>query len=370
MRDLKLINLYIARSFFVKFVQIAACFSLVIFFINLLDTIDKVRGANAPFFTILLMAFLPISNFLNDVAPSLVLIAAIITFYLFSIKSEITIIRMSGFSLWEILRPISVSALLLGVFWVMIFGPVSIAMSKKFNSLEGKYVKNEMREVVAPMNGIWLKQPNIEQPGEELIIQAKKVYKENLELDEVTIWYFNKNGEFYKKVDAAEMLMQENSWLLQEVIINTNSSLNKKVEELVIPTNLKADFVMQKIVNNVQNVNLFSIFELPNLITDLQESGFDSTKFKVHLHSLLSKPLLFLAMSLIACYFGLAHIRNQNTVMMIFIGIIIGLILYITSSIVVALGASGLIPIFASTWVIAIICLAIGTLLIYRKESL
>jgi lipopolysaccharide export LptBFGC system permease protein LptF len=74
-------------------------------------------------------------------------------------------------------------------------------------------------------------------------------------------------------------------------------------------------------------------------------------------------------MTLIACYFGLNHIRNKNTILMIFIGIIIGLIFYITSSIMNALGSSGLIPIFASTWVIAIICLASGILLIYRKEN-
>jgi len=63
-------------------------------------------------------------------------------------------------------------------------------------------------------------------------------------------------------------------------------------------------------------------------------------------------------------------VRNRNTIVLIFLGIVVGLIFYITSSIINSLGSSGLIPIFASTWVIAIICLAIGTLLIYNKETL
>ena len=316
------------------------------------------------------MAFLQIPDFLNDVISSLVLLSAIITFSHLSNKSEITIIRISGFSLWQIIRPAAVTSLLLGIFWVTVFGPLSIHMVKEFNALEGKYVKNEIREVVAPIGGIWLKQPNIIESDEELVIQAKRVYSESLELNKVTIWFFDRHGQFYKKIDAKKMTLQTGSWLLQDVIVNEINTLNQKLETLSIPTQLEADFVTQKIVNNFQNVKLFSIFDLPDLITNLQDSGFNPTKFKVYLHSLISKPLLFMAMTLIACYFGLNHIRNQNSTFMIFLGVIAGLIFYITSSIMGALGASGLISIFASTWVIVAIILAIGTLLIYRKEAL
>jgi lipopolysaccharide export system permease protein len=359
-----------AKMFLVKFLQISLGFSLLIFFINLIDALDKIQGTDTPFYIAILMAFLQVPDFLNDVVPSLVLISAIIAFFLLSSKSEITIIRMSGFSLWQILQPIALSAIFLGIFWIIVFGTISIQMSKKFNSLEGKYVRNESREVMVPQNGIWLKQDNSSERGEELIIQAKKVYQENLELDGVTVWYFNKEGQFYKKIDAKKMLMQEGFWLLKEATLNDANTLNQSLGSISIPTNLKADFVMQKIVNNFQNVKLFSLFELPNLIRDLQGAGFDSTKFRVYFNSLISKPLLFLAMTLLACYFGLNHIRNQNSALMIFFGIAIGLIFYITASIMNALGSSGLVPIFASTWIVAIICLSVGTLLIYRKENL
>lgn len=370
MKQIKLINLYIAKNFLIKFLQVVLGFSLMIFFVNFLDAIDKSREAEVPFYAIISMAFLQIPNFLNDIVPSLVLIAAIITFFLLSSKSEITIIRMSGFSLWQILRPIAISAMLIGIFWVTIFGPVSIKMVEKFNTLEGKYILNELREVVAPRNGIWLKQANKEDSDEELIIQAKKVYKENLELNKVTIWFFDRDNQFYKKIDADKMLLKDNYWLLSDVIINDHETLNKKLDNLSIPTNLKADFVMQKIVNNFQNEKLFSIFKLPNLIKDLRSAGFASTKFKVYFHLLINRPFLFLAMTLIACYFGLNHIRDRNGALMIFLGIILGLVLYIITSIMNTLGSSGIIPIFASTWLITLICLAIGTLLIYQKENL
>lgn len=370
MKNLRLINLYIAKSFLMRFGQIALGFSVLIFFINLLDLLERVRDSGAPFYTVAFMAFLQIPNFLNDVVSSLVLIAAIITFFLLSSKSEITIIRMSGFSLWQILQPMAITALLLGVFWVTAIGSLTIQMSKKFSILEGKYTRNDSREVVAPENGLWIKQNNVEVPNEELIIKAAKVFKENMEFKKVTVWFFNKDGQFYKKIDAKKMLLKEDYWLLEDVTLNDENNINENLKNLKISTNLEADFVIQKVVTNFQNVQLFSIFELPSLISDLQSAGFNPTKFKVYLHSLLSKPLLFLAMVFIACYFGLNHVRNRNTIVLIFLGIVVGLIFYITSSIINSLGSSGLIPIFASTWVIAIICLAIGTLLIYNKETL
>lgn len=361
---------YIAKKFIIIFLQIIAGFSALIFFINLLDALDKIKETDAPFYGAMAMAFLQIPDFLNDIVPSLVLISSIFTFFLLASSSEITIMRSSGLSLWSVSKPILISSFLLGVFWVVIFGPISIQMTKLFNQLEGKYVKNEMREVVAPKNGIWIKQDNIEYPGEELIIQARKVYQENLELDDVTIWFFDANNNFYKKINAKQMIMYENYWLLNNVIINEPDKLNKKIDSISIPTNLKANFVMQKIVNNFQNVKLFSIFVLPRLITDLRSAGFDSTKFKLYFHSLINKPLLFVAMSLIASFFGMNHIRNNNSFIMIFIGIIIGLALYVISTILGALGSSGAISIFASTWVITIICLAIGILLTYEKENI
>ncbi len=365
----KRINRYIAGHFLTRFLQIAFGFSLLIFFINLLDVFEKVRGSDVPISITAAMAFLQIPDFLNEIAPSLVLISAIITFFLLSSKSEITIIRASGFSIWQILQPVAVSALFLGIFWITVLGPLSVLMTTKFNNMEGKYVRKEKREMVAPSNGIWLKQANINKPGEDIIIQAKKVYKATLELDGVTLWFFNKNGQFYQKIDAESMFLEDNLWLLQNITLNNDTHLNSRVKTYSVPTNLEPEFIVQTVINNFQNVKLFSIFALPDLINNLKSAGFSSTKFKVYLNSLLSKPLLFAAMTLIACYFGITHTRNNNSILMMFFGITFGLILYITSGIINSLGSSGLIPVFSSTWTISIICLSVGVLLIYRKEK-
>jgi lipopolysaccharide export system permease protein len=276
---------------------------------------------------------------------------------------------MSGFSLWQVTLPITTSAFLIGIFWILIFNPLSVLSLKTFHHIEGQYVKDDMREIVNPSGGIWIKQNNLEKEGGEVIIEALSAYKESLEFTRVTIWFFDKEGSFYKKLYAKKINLVNKSWKVYDPILNQgNQVLNQQITSLSIPTNLEAKFVEEKILNHFQDAKLFSIFQLPTLIQNLKDSGFSSLKFRIHLHSLLGKPLLFPAMTLIACYFGLNHIRNNNNITMIFLGIVIGLFLYITSGIINALGSSGIIPVFASTWLVVIICLAVGILLIYQKE--
>lgn len=363
------INFYLAKNFLIRFFQISCGFSLLIFFINFIDSMDKTSDSANPIYLGVMLAAMQVPSFLNDVVSSLVLIATIVTFFTLSSRSEITIMRISGFSLWQIIRPIALSAVILGIFWITIFDLASIKMMKYFHHLEDRYVKNELREVSSPQGGIWLKQNNLEKRGEEIVFLAQKIYKDEVEFADVTIWFFNAQNEFYRKVDAKTLKLNKGNWSAKDAISNDAKALNQKIDQLIIPTDLEADFVTQKIINNFQDVKIFSIFELPNLIKDLASSGFSPIKFRIYFHSLLCKPILFAAMSMIACYFSLNHIRNQNTVFLILCGIVIGLVLYITSSIINALGSSSIIPVFAATWMITIIWLAIGVLLIYRKES-
>lgn len=242
-------------------------------------------------------------------------------------------------------------------------------MTQKFNSLESYYIEKETREVVESSSGIWIKQANLEIENEEILIQAKKVYKKNIELKYVSIWQIDKAGKFYKKIDARQMLLKDGYWLLKDVVINDFKSLNAKYGEYVISTNLEEDFIIDKVVSNFENVKLFSVFDLPNLIASLKSAGFQSAKFQVYFNSLLTKPILFVAMVLIASFFGINNFRSQSGAIMIFLGMVSGLALYIILNFVAALGSSKILPVFTSTWVITFICIAIGVLLIYKKEN-
>jgi lipopolysaccharide export LptBFGC system permease protein LptF len=75
-------------------------------------------------------------------------------------------------------------------------------------------------------------------------------------------------------------------------------------------------------------------------------------------------------MTLIAAYFSINNIRNRNNAVYIIVGVIFGLFTYIGLNIIGALGSSGLLPIFMSTWLVTFLFLAVATLLVFRKENI
>lgn len=369
---IKKINFYIGKVFLKNFLKITAAIALVVFFVNVFDAYNQIHGQiqgyNNSFVKALEISLVQIPDFINEMSAILVLMATIITISSLSYKSEITIIRSTGFSLWNVIQPIAFLSFLLGIFWITIFTSLLTYSAKEFNRLEQKYINHENRQIIQPKSGIWLKQDNLEHKNQEIIITAKKIYKQNLEFKDVTLWFINNNSEFYKRIDADEIFLNQNNWLIKSGLVKDDQNLNQRVENITIPTNLVNNLVIGKIINNFESEKLFSLYKLPNLIKDLKSAGLTTLKFEVYYHNLLSKPLLFIAMTLIGCYFGLTSTRSKNAILMIFLGAIFGLLIYMISSIVNTLSASGLIPIFTATWLLTALCLAVGILLIYQKE--
>lgn len=365
---LRKIDLYLAKSFLVRLFQLLLSFSAIIFFINFLDASKKLEGKVDGFIKIaLLMGALQIPSFLTEIINSIVMIAGIVTIFLLSSKNEITIIRSSGQSIWRMLAPIAIAAFCFGLLWITAIQFLFVKMTKKYSEIESQYVSNEAREFSVPKDKIWFRQSNLEVKEGELILRAGEVNDKG-KFTNVGIWFVDQNGHLYKKIDAHSMVLDGEKWHLSNVIINDENSMNKKLNEINVDTNLSSGFVDKVLINNFKDVKLFNIFELRDLIKDLMNAGFPPAKFKVYLHHLLATPIMFVAMILIACYFGTVNSRNGMALFRVFFGMVCGLLFYIVSRIVVAVGSSEIIPCFVATWLTALMCFSVGILLVYRKD--
>ncbi len=364
------LNLYIAKKFLTNFILVSTSVALLIAMISVFELLDRVAGKSISFWQIILLDVLQVPSFIEDIASFLIMISSMITLFSLSIRSEITVMRASGLSFWQILLPIAVTAFLLGLFFTFIFNPLSISASKKLNNIEKEFIEQKKTDLLAPKNGIWLKQENILNSGEDIIIRADKVYRDDLKMVNVNLWFFNEHHKFYKRIDAQNMFLDQGYWYLRQAIINDGQNFNKPVKNLKIATSLRAEFITKKILNNFENVRLFSVYDLPILIDDLKGSGFSPRKFVVYYNALLIKPFLFTAMALMAVFFAINNVRNKNNIMFFVCGIAVGLTLYIGFVIINALGSSGLIPTFLATWVMVLILTTISILLIFKKEAI
>lgn len=366
---IKKLYFYIIRKFLFTLFLVVLAVSVLLAMINIFELMGDIVDKPINFGQIVLLDILQIPSFIDNISPFLIMIAAMITLFSFSVRSEITIMRASGLSFLRIVFPIAATAFGVGIFCLLIFSPMAISASKKFNLMEQTLMEKEKIDLLSPVGGIWLKQENILSGNHEIIIHADEIYRTILKMQNVGLWFFDQNQEFYKKISADYMILKDGYWYLGGVVINDSEHINQKIPNLKIQTNLQANFISKKILNNFEDARLFSIYDLPNLITNLKDSGFPPRKFIVQHYSILTKPFLFAAMSLIAAFFAVNNVRSKNNVLWFICGIVSGLVLYITFIIVHAFGSSGLIPIFLATWMTTAIVLAISILLIFRKEG-
>lgn len=86
-------------------------------------------------------------------------------------------------------------------------------------------------------------------------------------------------------------------------------------------------------------------------------------------NSLLSQPLLLVAMTLIAATVSLKFSRFNQSRSVILGGILSGFMLYVITVLVKAFGSSGVVPPFVATWIPVVVALALGATILLHQED-
>ena len=133
----------------------------------------------------------------------------------------------------------------------------------------------------------------------------------------------------------------------------------------MLPTTLTA----QEIEESFSSPESMSFWKLPAYIQTLESTGFDATRLKVFYQSLLSQPLMFCAMILLAATVSMRPPRSKGTFTMIATGVFIGFIIFFASSFLQALGATQQIPVILAAWSPALISFLLGLSVIMNVED-
>ena len=105
-----LLNLYIIKNFFSKFIALLICFTLLFLIVNAIDNINDFIEATIPQRQIFQYYFLSIPSLISLALPMTTLLACIFTFAQLQKNHELTAIKSSGISL----RKLSVNLIVLG----------------------------------------------------------------------------------------------------------------------------------------------------------------------------------------------------------------------------------------------------------------
>ncbi len=357
------LSLYLAKLYFLSFLVI---WGVLLSIVYLFDTVELLRRAakfdNVPFGLVLEMGLFKLPEVGQILLPFAVLFSAIYVFWLLTKRSELVIVRAAGLSVWQFLGPVVGVGLLIGVFQMGVINPIGALLISRYEALETAYLIEKESTVSVSEQGLWLRQ---KLDGGHIILHAEKVKMPDWVLNGVMVLFFKADDSFARRIDAKEATLRPGSWFFETAVINQSGTPPQKVEK----TTLKTDLTINEIEESFSTPEATPFWQLPSYIHTMEATGFDSTKLRIHFHSLLAQPLLFAAMIVLAASVSMRPSRFQGSGYMIMFGVMIGFVIFFMSSFLKALGASDQIPVVLAAWFPPLIALLAGIGAIMTTED-
>ena len=363
----KRIEIYLLKEFIKIFLLMLFSIFLLVFIIDFMEFSQNIQRYSIPPIDAIKIVLFRIPSMIESFLQFIILLSIVFTITKISVKSELTILYANNFSSWKILKLYSIFIFFVGLIVIFFLNFLFSSLLKQSSMIENSYTRKDNRYFVESKNGIWFKQVY---EDNEILIRASKVYVNELIFEDVLFLFIDKNGNYLKRYDVAEVTLLDDYFVLKKVDIYKKNTKIEHEDVLLLNTDISKDFMKKLIQNRYEDVDLIPLFALPSLIKDFSNLGFDVHKFIVREHNLLLTPFLYVLMVFVAVLFSNNNSRNTNYFNVFFITICYGIGFFILQSILFELGASNKINFFVSTWGFLIFSFLIIFMFLIKKIEL
>ena len=210
--------------------------------------------------------------------------------------------------------------------------------------------------------GSWLRQDGTD--GES-VIGAAAASNRGLTLTGVMVFSYDKAGHFSERVDAAIANLKEGYWELQDAWVSRLGQEPEKFDRYIVSTYLTPD----RVQDALGTVFAISFWDFPGLIEVTEKAKLSSEKLKIQYEILWSRPLLCVAMVLLAATVSLRSFRSGGIQTMVATGMIGGFAFFLFSEISRQIGVAGLAPPWVAVWLPVVLLLVISSTVLLHQED-
>ncbi|HEY1710474.1 MAG TPA: LPS export ABC transporter permease LptG [Rhizomicrobium sp.] len=339
-------------------------FLLIGLSIDLVDLLNHpTSGSPVPSDALIGMALLKLPSVALRMMPFVVLIGGVFCFVRLSRTHELVATRAAGVSAWDFLAPPLAVAVLVGLFAVLIFTPISASMLGEFAALEAKYIHGEASQLEVSTNGLWLRQGT---QSEQSVIHALRVTDQGVRLENVIVFLYGANDEFKGRIDAHSAELHPGAWALHNAwVSDVVTGLPKHHDNYDLPTTLTP----ARIQESFASPDTLSFWDLPGFISAAQAAGFGATRYQLYFYTLLALPALFAAMVFMAASFSLRLARYGGMGRVVLYSVFAGFGVYFFSNLTQTLGQSSILPVPLAATAPAAAAILIGMTLVFHQED-
>ena len=358
----KTLALYFARQYALLVIAVFLFFFALIFLITYLEFFTRTVETSEfdPLRVFILTAF-RVPSIAEEVMPFTTLFGSIAAFVLANRRLEVVIARAAGISAWQFLLPACIVGLVIGIFATVVYNPVASSLRKWSDEIAADVLSTTAAK--AEKGGpVWIRQASA---GRESIIGALQSSNQGLSLARVTAFVFDDKGDFTERIDARRAEYTSGEWMIQKAIVTTPNRRPRHQAEYRLPTSLTA----HQVRDAFENLESTSFWELSALIDSARKAGMPTARYELRYNVLMSRPVVLLAMVMIAAIVSLRFSRSSELGRMILAGVGVGFMLYVVSKIAWDLGSGGIVPATLAAWFPAIATVLMGATVLLHLED-
>jgi lipopolysaccharide export system permease protein len=336
---------YFAMRFFVA---VIAVFFGIYSLVGLIDYLDLIRKAaelpNVPASTLALISLYRVPQIMERLFPFSVLIGGMACFFSLSRRMELVVARGAGLSVWQIITPAMLVALVVGALGTAVYNPVSAALRETSKRLEAQTF-GQMQSMLEGYEGggYWVRQRGTD--GES-ILNARQSREQGLKLASITAFTFDAAGEFKERIEAQEAELMPGAWQLTNARVTAPNAPPLSFETYMLPTKL----TREQVAESFAAPDTVGFWHLPTYIRFVEDSGLAAAGYRLQYQLLLARPFLLAAMILLASSVSLRAFRFGGVPQRILVGVAAGFSLYVLSKVTEDLSRAELLHPLLAAW--------------------
>ena len=355
---------YIARRFIVTIFGAFAVCALLIFMIDMIELLRLSRRAtDLSFASLLWMALLRLPAFTEILLGFAVLVGSIGALLSLGRKSELNVMRAGGMSVWQIVLPGAMVALLLGVAAITLYNPLAAAARSESERLLAEAFGKEATLLASTGDASWLRQDGAD--GQS-VMAARAVADQGLSLAGVVAFQFNRDGHFVERIEADRAILQDGYWELHRATVSRPLRQPELFETYTLSTFLTRERVGDALGSEIA----VSFWQLPGLIEIAEKAGLSASKYRMQYALLISRPMLLVVMVILAATVSLRSFRSGGIQTMVLTGMVGGIGFFLLTEVSRQIGVAGLIAPAMAVWVpIGLALLVSLTVLVHQEDG-
>jgi lipopolysaccharide export system permease protein len=334
---------YFARRFFVAVAGVFIGVYTLVAFVDYIDAMRKVSDVpNAPTGELMLMSFYRVPQTMEQLLPFSVLVGAMVCFFSLSRRMELVVARGAGMSVWQIITPAIVVALVLGALGTAVYNPVSASLREASKRIEAKIFGQNQTTFESYDSG-YMRQRSADG---DAIINARQSREQGVKLYTVTVFTFNPAGEFKERIEAQEADLQPGAWKLKRARIFGLNTPPRDLDSYLLPTKI----TREQVAESFAAPDTVGFWHLPTYIRFVEDSGLAAAGYRLQYQILIARPFLLAAMILLASSVSLRAFRFGGVPQRILTGVAAGFALYVLSKVTGDLSKADLLSPLLAAW--------------------